>query len=201
MSKVSVYMDACCFIDLAAMKLDLETEAGRENHIYFCRKLLEAARAKEALVYTSFATIVECGHVVDLSRPSGQQKIWTPEVQRLFRGLLQSGSSGVLPVATTPLVTERALDLKWKHNITCRAMDALHLASALKAGCTHFITTDNFGTTNIAGLALLGLVVCRAEAVSNLLPSKYSQIEMVAQLSGKLKTDGGTRAPLAASPA
>ena len=186
-----VYFDACCFIDLAKTNLTIPTPIEREKHIYFCRKLLEASRAKEVTVYTSTVTMAECVKLQDTSKPEGQQTIEDERVQKLFKGMLQSGV-GVMPVAATPSITEAARNLRWKNKITIKPMDAIHIATAIAMKCTHFVTTDGkLGADNIVRIAALGLTVCRADGLSSLLPSKYSQIEI------PTKPKRGTSAPAA----
>jgi hypothetical protein len=45
-------------------------------------------------------------------------------------------------VQDTIFVAERARDLRWKHNIKLSGMDAIHVASAIEAQCTEFLTWD-----------------------------------------------------------
>lgn len=182
MSNPLVYFDACCFIDLAKTRLSIPTLSEREKHIYFCRKLLEASRAKEVIVYTSTVTMAECVKLEDTSRPNGQQTVADERVQKLFKGMLQSGV-GVMPVAATPAITEAARNLRWKHGITVKPMDAIHIATALAMKCTHFVTTDDkLRVENVKRIAGLGLTVCRADVLSLLVPSKYLQIEIQPKL-------------------
>lgn len=181
MSNPLVYFDACCFIDLAKTKLTIPTLVEREKHIYFCRKILEATRAKEMAVYTSTVTMAECVKLQDTSKPEGQQTIDDERVQKLFKGMLQSGI-GVMPVAATPSITEAARNLRWKQSITIKPMDAIHVATALTMKCSHFVTTDDkLGAENVKRIGALGLIVCRADALSLLIPSKYLQIEIQAK--------------------
>lgn len=178
MSSPSIYMDACCFIDLAKSALSVYTSPKREPHIFYCRKFLDAARAKDVTVYTSTATVVECVHITDESQP-GKPVVEEEASRALFRGMLMSGKSGVMPVMPTPRITDMARDLKWVHEISCRPMDRLHLATAIEMKCTHFLSTDGkIGTENIKKLAGLGLVVCSADSVANLLPNQYRQFEL-----------------------
>ena len=185
MSEPKVYFDACCFIDMAQKAHGLTINPSRDAHIFALKAFLKAARAKDAVVFTSTLTMVECTCVTDLSQMEPNQKVYNSEVQRLFRGMLQSGTSGVTPVASTPSITEAARDLRWQHDIGVKAMDALHLATARKMGCTHFLTTDGrIGAETREKLAKLGLIVCTADAVaSSILPSKYMQIELHTKLN------------------
>lgn len=178
--EIKVYFDACCFIDLAKTALRLQTENDREPHIFFCRKLIDAARSKEAIVLTSSLTVTECTHVKDKSKPVSNQIIKTDEVKRLFQGMVLSGKSGVLPAQPTPLIVEKARDLVWEHGTTLKAMDALHVATALQHECSHFITTDNFGEDNIKIINSLGLAVCSADKISHLLPDHHKQLDLSA---------------------
>lgn len=175
---IRVYFDACCFIDLAKTALKLQTENGRDSHIFFCRKFIDAARAKEAVVLTSSLSVTECTHVKDKSKPEVERIIKTDEVRRLFQGMIMSGKSGVLPAQPTPLIVEKARDLVWVHEMNLRAMDALHIATALQHKCTHFITTDNFGEANIKIINGLGLAICSADKISHLLPDHHRQLEI-----------------------
>ena len=197
MSEPKVYFDACCFIDMAQASMSLPLNPGRENHVHACRSFLRAARAKpaDALVYTSTVTLVECLSVTDMTDPTNHQKILNDEVQRLFKGLLQSGVSGVVSVATTPMIAEGARDLRWKHGVTTKPMDSLHIAAAMKMGCTHFITTDTLKPTDVTQLAALGLVVTSADKVATLLPSKYLQTEIPAKGMGAPSRAASPAAP------
>lgn len=181
----AVYMDSCCFIDMAKTVVKMPTASDREPHIYFCRKFIEAARAKHATVYTSTATVVECVKLTDNTAPGGPARE-DATVKGLFRGMLMSGRSGVLPVMPTPVITELARDLRWNHGITCSAMDRLHVATAIAMKCSHYFTTDDkMGEQNILKIRGLGLAVCRANAASDLLPDQYKQLHLSEHKHGK----------------
>lgn len=176
--KPRVYFDACCFIDLATSQLSLPVQAEREPHIFYCRKLLEAARSKDAYVFTSTLSVVECTHVKDMNKPENDRLVMTDEVKRLFRGMLMSASdrSGVMPVQPTPRILEAARDLKWVHEAVLRPMDAIHAATALAMKCSHFITTDGLESVDI--LNRLNLAVCSADDIAHLLPDRYKQLAL-----------------------
>ena len=120
-----------------------------------------------------------CRNVVvkDQSKPD-KPIVEEDAVKPLFRGMLTSGKSGVMPVIPTPKIPEAARDLRWAHGITCKPMDALHLATAIEMKCSHFLTSDGLGAENVAKLAALGLTVCRADSAARLLPTQYRQFEL-----------------------
>lgn len=175
---IKVYFDTCCFIDLAKTSLKLQTEENREPHIFYCKKLIDAARAKEATVLTSSLTMTECTYIKDKSKLEKSRVVKNDEVKRLFHGMLLSGKSGVLPAQPTPFIIEKARDIVWEHGATLKAMDSLHVATALQHKCTYFITTDNLGEDNIKIINGLGLSICSADKVSHLLPDKYRQLDL-----------------------
>lgn len=170
-----VYMDACCYIDLVKEAMSQPVLASRKPHVYYCRKFLEAARAGEARVFTSTMTVVECVKLNGMEMPSAS-KADDEKVKTLFRGMLLSARSGVMPVIPTIVIVEGARDLRWNHGITCKPMDAMHIATAVNQRCTHFITTDSrLGEENIAKIAALGLTVCQADHIAHLLPTHHRQ--------------------------
>lgn len=174
-----VYFDACCFIDLASHDLSIGVNLGRASHVYYCRKFLEAARNKEAGVFTSTLTVAECTHVKDDSNPSNHKTVLTDDVKRLFEGMLLSAKSGVMPVQPTPRIVKAARDLQWKHGAAFKPMDSLHIATAIEMGCGYFLTTDRrLGPENIKIVNSLGLTVCTADKISTCLPSRYAQLPL-----------------------
>ena len=173
-----VYMDACCFIDLAKSAMKIPTKVDRDSHIFFLRKFLDAARARDAAVYTSTISVVECVKLTD-DTSLGGTLIEDDRVKALFKGMLMSGKSGVTPVMPTPVITDRARDLRWNHAVTCKPVDAMHLATAMAMKCTHFLTTDGrLGAANIARISALGLIVCTADQIAALLPTAYAQLPL-----------------------
>lgn len=171
-------MDSCCFIDLAKNALSLPVLAKRDPHVFFCRKFLDAARANDVTVYTSTMTVIECVYVTDNGTP-GKQAIEDDGVKAIFRGMLLSGKSGVMPVIPTVRITDNARDLRWQDGITCKPIDRLHIATAIAMKCTHFFTSDDkLGSENIRNIANLGLTVCMADKAADLLPTHYRQFEL-----------------------
>lgn len=174
-----VYFDACCFIDLVSHELSIGVKSGRDSHVYYCRKFLEAARNKEASVFTSTLTVAECTHIKDDSDQSNHKTVLTDEVKRLFEGMLLSARSGVIPVQPTPRIVKSARDLQWKHGATFKPMDSLHIATAIEMKCGYFLTTDGrLKPENIKIVNDLGLIVCTADKISTCLPSKYAQLPL-----------------------
>lgn len=173
MSKPAVYMDSCCFIDIVATSEGIETKEDRTREVWFYRKLLEASKNDEITVITSYLTIVECTFV----RNKEDKKILTDEVKRLFNSIILSGLEGVRAVFPTHDVIERARQLNWDHDITCKPFDSLHIATALKKKCVEFITTD-IGSIdrngNIEKIKALGLNIIKSPN-TKILPESYTQ--------------------------
>ena len=161
--KPRIYMDACCFIDMAKQAARI-LPSGRGNEVWFLRNLLEAAKDKEIQVYTSVLSVVECTHA-DGNVNAG--------VRDTFTRLLMSGQYVTL-VQPTPFVAADGRDLRWKHGIMLHGADYLHVASAISVQCAEFLTTDGRITKNAGKIKMLGLQVLPAEQTA-CLPDKYKQ--------------------------
>lgn len=176
--KTKVYLDTCCFIDLASHQLNMPIVDKRESHIFICQQLIRASQNQDINVYTSSLTSVECRSINDRTS-TPPKKIITPELKDLFNRILMSGKSGVYPVMPTPKIIELSKDLAWKYEITTKPFDSLHIATALAMKCTHFITTDEkIGAENILKLQRLDLTVTSANNLSGVLPHKYLQMTL-----------------------
>jgi hypothetical protein len=124
--------------------------------------------------------VAECIAVTDESDPNNFKKISTDEVKRLFEGMLLSAKSGVMPVQPTPQIVKAARDLRWKHGATFKPMDSLHIATAIEMECGYFLTTDGkLKPENVEIAKSLGVVVCTADLISKVLPSKYGQLQLL----------------------
>ncbi len=131
MEKPRIYLDSCCFIDLAKIKIG-KTVTGREQDVWVLQKLLEAAGNEEVALYTSTLSIAECTHadgVVD------------NEVKEYFSKLLTSGQY-VMLLQPTVFIAEDARDLRWKHKISLRGSDLIHIASAMERKCHEYLTGE-----------------------------------------------------------
>lgn len=160
---MSLYMDSCCFIDLAKYQLGLKHTidelAKKEGHIQGCIKILDAASRGRLRVQTANITISECQHLKGLV---------TPEIKRLFRSILSSGR--VVHIITDSMfVSERAQELRWTYDINLSGADAHHVATALEAGCEELITFDGKIRSYAAKIAALGLRVTTGDQ-TRLLP-------------------------------
>ncbi len=76
-------------------------------------------------------------------------------------------------------VAERARDLRWKHNIRLKGADAIHVASAIEAQSTEFLTWDtDISKPKVADklkvLASFGISVITPKQ-TKLLPPLYSE--------------------------
>jgi hypothetical protein len=161
-----IYSDANPIIELAKFAKSAH-DPNRERDLWIMRQILKAAQNDEISLYTSSISVAECVAIGD---------DWGVDVQEFFVGLLTSGRMFKL-VQDSIFVAERARDLRWKDNIRLSGMDAIHVASALEAGCTEFLTWDNGIkktklTEKAAALAALGLSVIQPRD-TKLLPAFY----------------------------
>ncbi len=162
-----IYCDANPIIELA--KYSKKThDPNRERDLWMLQRLLKAAQNDEVALFTSTISVAECVAAGD---------DWDQQVQEFFVGTLTSGRMFRL-VQDTIFVAERARDLRWKDNIRLKGMDAIHVASALDARCTEFLTWDlDMGKSKVAAkataLAALGLRVT-TPADTKLLPDFYT---------------------------
>jgi predicted nucleic acid-binding protein len=175
-AKPRIYMDSCCFIDIARHELVPATvKDERLKDIWFYRQMLKATIEGNLLLYTSQLTSNECLHL------DGDA---SAEVQQCFERVLDA-RNGVVPVASTHFVTEEAKHLRWKHGLNLNPMDSIHVASAIRIKAKEFITTDGEGRSTGGSIfadkdALLkefGLRVCLARD-SVELPGDYKQEQM-----------------------
>ena len=162
-----VYLDSCCFIDLAKHKIGtLPTHRMADQ--WFAWKFMEAQKDGAVAAFTSVLSVAECTHA---DNDSGK------EVRDLFTRVLTTGQYVVL-VQPTIFVGSDARDLRWKHGLAnIRGADLMHLASALSVKCTEFLTTDEKILRHAPRLEPLGLRLTNP-AKSALLPAEYRQQEM-----------------------
>lgn len=168
-----VYLDACCFIDVAKQAIQT-LPADRANDVWFLWQYLRAHEAKDVRCFTSALTIAECTHA---------DGVMDQRVRDMFTRLLMSGQYVTL-VQPTPFLAADARDLRWKHDIVLRGADYIHVASALSMKCAELLTTDK-GILAAAGkLKGLSLVVTPASK-TQALPDKYRQEDIFKD--GKVK--------------
>jgi hypothetical protein len=168
--KPSVYLDACCFIDMVKELIAKPLDTDRRTDVWYLKQITQACRDGELDVFTSVLSIAECTHAdQDMSRP----------VKVRFETLLMSGQYVKL-VQLTPFIATDARDLRWNHGIALSGADAIHVASALDRKADEFITTDTRAKKIAAKapLAALGLRMIRA-AETTCLPLKYRQLSML----------------------
>ena len=139
-----IYTDAGPLIDLAKVKAGIAklddnpaAEKNRRLSTWYFDKLLESARNDEVQIYTSFLTVSECTSI-ERGVPSPDDS-----TKRFFNELLLSGGeSGILAIMPTQTVITHARDLKWVKGMNLSGMDSIHVASALRLGCSEVLTTD-----------------------------------------------------------
>ena len=173
-TKPKVYMDSCCFIELALQSIG-KHETGRENDLWFLQELLNAAYDEEIEVLTSTLTIAECAHAKgDVS----------DDVKTLFKKFLTSGRY-VFLVQDSVLVAEKARNLRWVHGLAFSGADSIHIASALEMKCDEFITWDDKPHDKAVDLLNLALTVC-IPGNTHSLPDKYKQQPLITSATGPL---------------
>ena len=90
----------------------------------------------------------------------------------MFRDMLTSGQYVIL-VQDSVLIGEQARDLLWVHGISLKGADAVHVASAVAAGCSEFVTFDSGVTSKASELnAVFGLKIV-APRESTIIPQAH----------------------------
>jgi predicted nucleic acid-binding protein len=167
MSEPHIYCDANPIIELVKSSRGTSDPAFAPD-CQMMQRILHAANNKDILLFTSSVSIVEC---VSAGEDYGK------EVQEFLVNVLTSGRMFKL-VQDSIFIAEQARDLRWKHNIKLKTMDAIHVASALEADCTEFLTCDtDMSRPKVAEkinlLGKLGISVVRP-SLSQLLPPRYA---------------------------
>ena len=170
MEKPRIYMDSCCFIDLAKVKIGKKISTDREHDVWCLQKMLEAAGNEEVEVYTSTISIAECTHT---------EGIVIDEVKEYFSKLLTSGQY-VLLVQPTVFIAEDARDLRWKHKVSLSGADGIHVASAIERKCNEYFTWEFLSKNpeNKTKIEKLGISI-RRPAETLYLPSHYRQTDLL----------------------
>ena len=167
MSEPHIYCDANPIIELVKSSRGTSDPAFLSD-CQMMQRILQAANNKDISLFTSSISIVECVSAGD---------DYGKEVQEFLVNLLTSGRMFKL-VQDSIFIAEQARDLRWKHNIKLKGMDAIHVASAIDAECTEFLTWDtDIRKQSVADkinlLSSNGISVVRP-SLSQLLPSQYS---------------------------
>ena len=169
MEQPRIYLDSCCFIDLAKIKIGKKL-TDRESDIWVLQKLLEAAGNEEVIIYTSTLSIAECTHA---------EGIVDDRVKDYFSKLLTSGQYVQL-IQPTVFIAEDARDLRWKYKISLSGADGIHVASALERKCHEYLTWEftNKNPEDKAKIEKLNLAV-RRPLESAYLPNHYRQGDLL----------------------
>jgi predicted nucleic acid-binding protein len=173
-----LYTDAGPLIDLAKVKAGIAklddnptVEAARRLSTLYFQKLLESARNGEIAIYTSFLTVSECTSI--------EKGVPVPDddTKRFYNELLLSGGeSGILTIMPTQTIITSARDLKWEQGMNLKGIDSIHVASALRLGCSELITTDGRLSRAFKRKNQSALRVIEARE-TNHLDSKYQEEE------------------------
>jgi predicted nucleic acid-binding protein len=166
-----IYIDSCCFIDLVKEQVGMLPDGdNRHQDVWFLKQLMKAHQAQDVILHTSFLALAECVAVEPGTVPT--------DIQERFRSLLSSGQYVSL-LAPTPRTGFFAQDIRWKHGVTLKGPDCLHVAAALEAKCVEFLTGDErLARPKIAAamsaLRGAGLALLAARNTRNL-PAEYRQ--------------------------
>jgi predicted nucleic acid-binding protein len=175
-----IYADANMIIELGKKGRGWHTPH-RADDIWFFEQILRASDDEVLEVYTSSISLSECTHIKDISDPNNHKVVFDKEVQEFFRNLLCSGNLIKL-VQDSVFVAEAGRDLLWKHDLRLSGMDAIHVASAIDARCTEFLTWDKHmnDPNDAQRVATFQKIGIRAilPSQSEILPSQYRQAKL-----------------------
>lgn len=176
-TKPRLYLDSCTYIDLVKEQVG-QLPTDRDKDIWTVKQLMRAHSQGDVILHTGFLTFAEA-----VSIAQGESAV-PQDIQDCFRRLLMSGQYVSL-LAPTPKTGQIAQDLRWKHGIVLKGADALHVASALEAGCVEFITTDTVLQREKVAAALpklksIGLSLIPGSRTAHL-PDAYRQGELIAR--------------------
>lgn len=129
--KPKIYLDACCFIDLAKQGIR-QLGNDRKADVWYSHQILVASKAGDVIAYTSTLSISECIHAAGLTDEN---------VRNIFIRLLDSGQYVTL-IQHTPFIGHESRKLLWTHGIKLRGIDYAHVASGTFMKCNEFLTTD-----------------------------------------------------------
>jgi len=171
MSEPRIYCDANPIIELTKYSRHTHDPI-READCEMMQRILHAANNEQISLFTSSISIAEC---VSAGEDYGK------EVQEFLVNLLTSGRMFKL-VQDSIFIAEEARNLRWDHHIKLQGMDAIHVASAIDADCTEFLTCDtDLSKPKVADkirvLAGLGIRVI-TPSETQLLPERYLGAEL-----------------------
>lgn len=156
-----IYSDANPIIQLARLAKKTHNPAW-ESDLRMFERLLKAVNNEDISLFTSSISVAECVAAGD---------DYGDDVQEFFLGVLTSGRMFKL-VQDSIFVAEQARNLRWVHHVKLSGMDAIHVASAIEAKCTEFLTWDARITDSAAFLASQGIRVI-APSQTQCLPVRY----------------------------
>jgi len=135
MATPKIYIDACCLIE--HLKGDLgKNDPARVGGLDMLKRLLRAARDDKIIAFTSLLTVAEVVKAGDAPIDD--------DLKRKIERLILSGRDGLTTVGLSPAIVLKARDLAWNDGLSSvKGADRVHLAAALVAGATEFVSWDN----------------------------------------------------------
>lgn len=134
MPKPRIYFDANPLIDAIKCAITGAIEPERKRNLEYTRALMEAASDGAIEIISSSMIIAEC-------RRADPETAADDKTKELITRVLSSDEAIKISYVTFE-ITEKARDLDWVHGISLRAVDAIHLATAIHHGCKEMVTTD-----------------------------------------------------------
>ena len=192
MKKPSVYIDSCCFIEMACHLVKTHKQE-REDDIPFLKQILQGAFEGTIEAYTSTLSIAECQCAYNAKHDA---RLLTDEIKKLFKDILTSGQFIVL-IQDSVLVGERARNLYWVHDLGFSGADAVHIASAMEMKCDEFLTFDGRGPIKRKEeLETLALTAMRPRETKSLTKEDLSSAEKDIVKKDQPKLPLGESAPI-----
>ena len=166
-----VYLDTCCLIDLVKTDIGVNLDSDRAKDVWYLKKLMEAHRDREVILFTSTLTIAECRH-------AGVNPV-SDATKTAFTKLLLSGQYLNL-VQVTPFIAQDARDLTWINGVSLKGADSIHVASALDRKCEELLTGNGRLTrlTNSEEWVRKFGISIKNSRDTDCLPARYKQETM-----------------------
>jgi predicted nucleic acid-binding protein len=133
MTTPKAYIDACCIIEAVKGRrgLVLDHPAAEVDMI---QQIMRAANDGAISLYTSMITVAEVVHLGTKPPP--------PDLKLYIERLILSGRNGIIAISPSPMIVLMARDLAVDDGLWERVADRIHVATAINAGASEFLSVD-----------------------------------------------------------